>query len=535
MNLDRRHPLLSATIVTSLGTLASRVLGLVRDMVTAALFGLAAGGVMDALVVAFRIPNLFRGLFGEGALTASYLPVFAQSRERDPRGAWRLFVATSLWLAGVLTVVVFAGEVVMGIWAWIVRDDSRVLLLAGLSAAMLPYLVLVCLAAITSATLQAMGRFAVAAFAPAVLNVCWIVGVVAIAPGLAADSSAQAYILAVCVLIGGVLQWVVQWPALKRAGFQFGYDFVGTRDELRQIRRGMIPTAVSMAVVQFNTLMDSLVAWGLSAPQGTSATISWLGGVPYPMKSGAAAALYFGERLYQFPLGLLGIAAATVVFPLLSQHAARGDRAAVGSDLTLGVRMVLLAAIPCSVGLVLLAEPIARLLFERGQFTANDTARTARMIAVFGGGVWAYCALPVIVRGFYAVGDRVTPLRMSLAAVAFNLTLDFTLVWPLAEAGLAAATALAAAVQVAGLAILFSRGHVALDWRRLGTTVVRAMIAAAAMTAAGLVVLNTIPMEGGTWNALLRVVGPMAACVTIYVAVLALIGRSEWTGFGRAE
>ncbi len=321
MKADRRHKLLSATIVTSLGTLTSRVLGLVRDMATAALFGLAAGGVMDALVVAFRIPNLFRGLFGEGALTASYMPVFAQSLERDRRNAWRLFVATSLWLAGVLAAAVVVGEVVMGLWAWIVRNNPRVLLLAGLSAAMLPYLVLVCLAAITSATLQALGRFAAAAFAPAVLNVCWIIGVVAIAPRLSADPTAQAYILAACVLIGGVLQWMVLWPALRRAGFQFDHDFDATRDELRQIRRGMIPTALSMAVVQFNTLMDSLVAWGLSAPAGTGATISWLGGAAYPMKSGAAAALYFGERLYQFPLGLLGIAAATVVFPLLSHHA----------------------------------------------------------------------------------------------------------------------------------------------------------------------------------------------------------------------
>ncbi len=156
--------------------------------------------------------------------------------------------------------------------------------------------------------------------------------------------------------------------------------------------------------------------------------------------------------------------------------------------------MVLLAAIPCSAGLMLLAEPIARLLFERGQFTAEDTARTARMIAVFGSGVWAYCALPVIVRGFYAVGDRVTPLRMSLTAVAFNLTLDLTLVWLLAEAGLAAATAIAAAMQAVGLAILFSRQHVPLDWRRLGMTVVRAMVAVAAMTVAGLIVLNLMPI-----------------------------------------
>ncbi len=207
----------------------------------------------------------------------------------------------------------------------------------------------------------------------------------------------------------------------------------------------------------------------------------------------------------------------------------------MGSDLTLGVRMVLLAAIPCSAGLMLLAEPIARLLFERGQFTAEDTARTARMIAVFGSGVWAYCALPVIVRGFYAVGDRVTPLRMSLTAVAFNLTLDLTLVWLLAETGLAAATAIAAAMQAAGLAILFSRQHVPLDWRRLGMTVMRAMVSVAAMTVAGLIVLNLIPSAPGTVNALVRVLVPIAACFTVYAAVLALIGRAEWSEIRRTR
>ena len=212
----------------------------------------------------------------------------------------------------------------------------------------------------------------------------------------------------------------------------------------------------------------------------------------------------------------------------------RGDRAAVGKDLTLGLRMVLLAAIPCSAGLIFLAAPIARLLFERGQFTAEDTARTARMIAVFGSSVWAYCVLPVIVRGFYAVGDRITPLRMSLSAVVLNLTLDLTLVWPLAEAGLATATAISAAIQVAGLATLFSRGHVPLDWRRLGLTAMRALVAVTAMTAAGVISLNLISVEPGNFNALVRVAGPITASVVVYAVVLVLIGRAEWSEFRRA-
>ena len=240
------------------------------------------------------------------------------------------------------------------------------------------------------------------------------------------------------------------------------------------------------------------------------------------MKAGAAAALYFGERLYQFPLGLLGVAVATVVFPLLSHHAARGDKAAVAADLSRGLRMILLTAVPCSVGLVILAEPIARLFFQHGEFTADDAARTARMIAVFGSGVWAYCALPVVVRGFYALGDRVTPLRMSLVAVGAESDARFDTRLALAEAGLAAATAISATVQVAALAVLFSRGHVALHWRSLAKTAVCAAVATAIMAVVGLWILNAIVFEPGLQNALLRVGAPLAGCLVVY-AVLALV------------
>src|SRR6478736_4937033 len=188
MAAGRFHPLLSGTAVTSAGTLVSRVLGLVRDTVTAALFGLAAGGVLDALVVAFRIPNLFRALFGEGALTASYLPVFSDALERDRSAAQGVFRSVNAWLARVLFGITVAGEAGIGIWVWFARGDSHALLLAGLSAVLLPYVILVCLAAVTSATLQGLGRFAAPAIAPAVLNLVWILGAVIVAPRIASDA-----------------------------------------------------------------------------------------------------------------------------------------------------------------------------------------------------------------------------------------------------------------------------------------------------------------------------------------------------------
>jgi putative peptidoglycan lipid II flippase len=285
---------------------------------------------------------------------------------------------------------------------------------------------------------------------------------------------------------------------------------------------------LALTVTQLNTLSDSVVAWVLAAPRDGPATISWLGNIAYPMKQGAVAAIYLGERIYQFPLGLIGLAAATVAFPLLSRHAARGDGDAVGRDLTLGVRLVLLAAVPCAAGLAILPEPIARLLYEHGQFTAQDALRAAPMIEIYGIAVWAYCALPVLVRGFYAMGDRMTPLRVAVSVVALNLILDFTLIWPLAETGLAASTAISAVVQTAALAILFSAKHARLDWRKMAITALRAVFAAATMAAVCFFMLKYIPIRSGSWNALWRVVLPMTVGAGIYVGILAIVGQSDW-------
>lgn len=530
MTSRERHPLLRGTLVTSFGTLLSRILGLVRDMATASLFGLAVGGVMDALVVAFRIPNLFRSLFGEGALTASYLPVFAKELEHDRPQGWRLFSATLVWLGRTLLAIVIIGELFLAAWGWLAASSERTELLIGLSAVLLPYLIAVCFAALTAATLQTLGRFAIPALAPAVLNIFWIVGALVVAPLVSERPSTQAYVVAVCLLFGGLMQWLMQWIPLRQAGFRFQYDPHSTRDKVRHIYRGILPTILGLAVLQINSLLDSIIAWVFSAPiadassQEVTQTISWLGGVRYPMEQGATAAIYLGERMYQLPVGLLGIAVATVVFPLISRHAARGDLHAVGRDLTRGLQLVLLGSIPCAVGLVLLAEPISRLLFERGQFTASDSLRTARMIAVYGCGVWAYCSLPALVRGYYALGDRTTPLRIALATVAINIMIDFSLIWSLAERGLAAGTAVSAAFQVALLGFVFSKTKVRLDWPKIASWTGRVALASAILGVVVWFTLGAIDEKRGTLNAFWRVVGPMAAGGGAYVVAIGLTG-----------
>src|SRR6185312_894541 len=431
-----RSQLFAGLRVTSFGTLASRLLGMVRDMATASLLGLSGDGVMDAFVVAFRIPNLFRRLFGEGALAASYLPVLSAKLEQNRQAAWQLASVTLVWLAVILAGAVVIAEGVCAAAWWLYGDVPGMKLLLGLSAVMLPYLFFICLAAQVSGTLHALAHFSTPALAPTLLNICWLAAIWLVAPRLTDNKELQAYVLACSVLVAGVLQLAAQIPALGRLGFRFDYNWQAGRDGLRQIVGSMGPMVIGLAVTQINTFFDSLLAWGLSAPADGAERIAWLGGAAYPLEQGAAAAIYYGERLYQFPLGLLGMAVATVIFPALSRHAARGEHDRLGEDLTLGLRLVLFLGVPAGAGLTLISEPLARLLFERGEFTAEDTARVASMIRCYGIGVWAFCAAPVIVRGYYALGDRTTPLKAGIVAMALNVGLNLALVWPMAEAGL---------------------------------------------------------------------------------------------------
>jgi putative peptidoglycan lipid II flippase len=523
-----RHPLIGGAAITGLGTLASRLLGMVRDMATAAVLGMSAGGVMDAFVVAFRVPNLLRRLFGEGALAASYLPVLSAHLERDRQAAWQLASVTLTWVSMLLIAIVAAAEAA----CWIAWHEwgrlAEVRLLVGLTVVMLPYVIFVCLAAQLAATLHALGHFAVPALVPTLLNLSWLFGLWVVAPYFSPDKQAQVYVLAGAVLFAGPLQVLVQLFALRRLGFRYQYDWPGAKDGLRTIAVAMGPTLVGLTITQINTMADSLIGWGLATGPNGPEHIEWLpGATRYPMRHGAAAAIYYGERLYQFPLGILGVAVATAIFPLLSRHAARGDREKLAEDLTLGLRLVVFLAVPASVGLIVLAEPLARLLFQRGEFTAEDSIRTARMIAWYSVGVWAYCALPVVVRGYYALNDRLTPVKVGLVAVALNLGLDLLLIWPLAEAGLAVATASSACLQLILLVAVFSRGQVSLGWSALGSTILRTVPATCSMGLAAYGVLAMIQPTASLGNQLARVLVPFATAVAVYFAVYLVVGGRE--------
>lgn len=500
----------------SLLTLTSRVLGLLRDALMASRFG--NGEILDAFTVAFRIPNLGRRLFGEGAMTTAFLPALVSDLEREGReSAWRLTTAVFFGLAAVLFVVVAAGEVLLlGARAALPEGESA-RLLTGLTAVMFPYLFLICLAALMSAVFHAMGRFGWPAFSPVLLNLLWIA--VLFLPGVRSMSvQFQIYAVAWTIVFAGVVQLLLPLLILMKSGFRFAWAWGDNREKVRAITAVMLPTLIGLSVTQLNTLLDSLLAWGLSVEDG-AATTRW-----QPLESGTASALYLGQRLYQFPLGVFGVALGTILFPLFARHAELNRRDLLSADFLRGMKLVLIVGIPASAGLIAVAEPLAAVLFQRGAFDAFDTRQTAEMIAAYGFGVWSFCCLLIVNRFFFALKDARTPMRIGLTTIGFNLVLNLLLIWPLRGQGLALATSLACAGQVT-VSLYLLKIHLP-EWRPtlLWSTVIRTIAATAVMSAACLAALSLLETcVARIWQLACAV----SVSVAIYLLAAQVLGLRE--------
>lgn len=458
-------------------TLLSRFTGLVRDAVLAAVFGLTA--VADAFFIGFLVPNLFRRLFGEGALAAAFIPHYTDLLKRDPALARRFASLCLSLLTLLLLALTLLGEAALaGLLAAREWTDTSALAIR-LTMLMLPYMPMICLVALVGGVLQVHGRFGPPAATPLVLNVVLIAAAAFAAwgpPNLAATDDAQtATFLAWAVLLAGLLQLIWQVAILLRHT-PFTTAFAGTGPAFRGTLTMLLPMLVGLAVFQINAFLDSLIALGLSPREGAD-TFRLLGrDIPYPIQTGSVAALQWAQRLYQFPLGVFGIAVATAIFPALAAAAAsRGQGSeeqghsehpaprplsgggpsapaspAFRTILRHGLRLTVFIGLPASVGLLILREPVTRVIYERGAFADNpDNARyVAAILAGYAASVWAYSMMHVLTRAFYALKDSRTPLRIALALVGFNLTLNLILIWPLGAAGLAWSTAFSAALQV---------------------------------------------------------------------------------------
>jgi putative peptidoglycan lipid II flippase len=516
----------------SLLTLLSRVVGLVRDMAMAALFG--NGAILDAFTVALRVPNLARRLFGEGALTAAFLPALVRELELEGReSAWRLASAVLSILAVVLCCLVLIGELLLWILSRFCPTGSDGDLLIGLTAAMLPYVVLICVAAQLSAVLHALGHFSTPAILPVLLNVVWLAAVLLIAPWFP-SARVQAYVIALCIPIGGVLQLAALYPALARRGFVYTAGWRSARTQVWEITRAMLPVIIGLSITQLNTLSDSLIAWSFSRSETATAGVTANENMMVVLEAGTASALFFGQRMYQFPLGVFGVALGTVLFPLFARHAERGRFDLLRNDFDLGLRLTVFVGLPASAGLALLAEPITTLFFQRGAFDAEDARQTTGMISAYALGVWAYCGLPIVHRCYYAVGDRQTPLRVGLCVVLLNLVLNFTLLWPLGGRGLALATSISAMLQFVAVTWLIQNRIGRFLWRGLASAFVRAALATLVMSSCCAWTLDRLRGGDGFFQRLMPVAVPLVVSVIVYLAVARALGMNElWLLFRR--
>lgn len=534
---DHRNPpsaaLFSGLRTVSLLTLASRVLGMVRDVWMAALFG--NGPVMDAFSVAFRIPNLARRLFGEGALTTAFLPLFIREKEHvGLAAANKLASGVLVVLAITLGTAVVAGEIAIWIALGFIDSGSETALLLRLAAIMLPYLVFICLVAQISAIMHGHRHFLFPALEAILLNVIWLGFLWWAARGFE-SKTAQIHWIAAGIVFAGIVQLIMPLPMLRRLGFQFDRNWYAAGSKVRQIALAMVPVIIGLSIEQLNTFFDSLIAWGFSQPSTGSAVIPWLpGNIEYPLEPGTASALYFSQRIYQFPLGVFGVALSTVIFPLLSQHAGTGRLDRLREDFSLGLRLVFYIGIPASVGLMLLAEPLTVLLFRRGEFTAENVRQTASMTWAYATGVWAYCGLLILQRGYYAVGDRITPLRIGLIGIFVDLAMNLTLIWPMGGFGLALSTALSAVFQCGLVAWLVQERVGRLEWGKLARTAGQTALASTVMAAACIASLSAIPQDDRISARLTAVLLPLVVALVVYFGMARLLGMSEiWLLFRR--
>lgn len=438
-----------------------------------------AGPILDAFTLAFQVPNLARQLLGEGALTSAFLPTFVRAREQSgPASASELASATFLRLAQLLCGIVAICEIAIGgllLTVDLSIDVSRLLQLLGLFA---PYVILVCLTALVSAVLQSLNRFLWPAVLPVLLNLFWL-GAVEVVPWFSGDHEFQIRGIAASLLFAGSIQLLVPIWILQRAGYHWSPTWRNSLPQVRGVFQSMLPVVVGVTLSQLNALVDRVVAWWFSLPNWTeSVHSSW-----WPvLESGTASALYLGQRMYQFPLGVFGVALGTVLFPILTRHAEQGDMQGFRSDLTLGLRLSLAIGLPASIGLMLVAGPLSEALFKGGEFDASDAALTTQMVRAYGSAAWAFILLLISNRGFYALHDRQTPVRIGKWAVLWNLGLSAVLIYPLQGAGLAWGTSLATMVHAAWSISLLGKLSGGIHWSAARSTLIKTIICCGVMS-----------------------------------------------------
>ncbi|MPY88308.1 MAG: murein biosynthesis integral membrane protein MurJ [Luteitalea sp.] len=501
--------------LVGVATMTSRALGVVREQVLAYAFG--ASDVMDAFNVAFRLPNLMRDLFAEGAMSAAFVPTFTRHlAQRGKNEAWRLGarVMSALIVVTALLVVlamVFADQLVWLYASEYAAVPGKLELTTELTRVMFPFLTLVAVAVAMMGMLNAIGYFFVPSLSPALFNVATILSVFLIVPLMPRFGWHPTMGLAIGVLLGGLAQVAVQWPLLERQGFRFRFELAPRDPGLREVLLLLGPGTLGVAAMQINLFVSTYLA----TSQGT----------------GAVASLAYAFRLMYLPIGLFGVSIATAVVPALSQHAARDDIAALRRTFSHAVRLTMMLNVPASVGLMTLATPIVALLYERGAFTSSATTTVALALMAYAPGLIGYSTVKVASPTFYALRDSRTPATVSVVAVAANVVFSITLVRMMGFVGLALGTALASLVNGGVLFWLLRRRLHGIDGRRIAVAFVKILAASLVMGGAAWLVQQQFELwlpGRALVRQLVRVLGSIGVALAVLLACSKLLRIKEF-------
>ncbi|ART82970.1 murein biosynthesis integral membrane protein MurJ [Oceanisphaera profunda] len=505
--------LLRSGLIVSAMTLISRVLGLVRDVVIANLLG--AGASADVFFFANRIPNFLRRLFAEGAFNQAFIPVMTEYKQtRSFKDTQDLIAAVSGTLGMIVTVVTLIGMVGSGIvtaifgigWFLEWYNDGPEAYKFELASVLLkvtfPYLWFICFTAMSGAILNTFGKFAVSSFTPVFLNLAMIGAALWISPRMAEPEMG----LAIGVFLGGLIQFLFQFPFLRRLHMLVRPRWAWHHPGVVKIRTLMIPALFGVSVSQVNLLFDTMLASFLA--------------------TGSISYLYYSDRLLEFPLGLFGIAIATVILPALSSRHVEQSKEGFAATMDWGVRMVLLMGFPAMLGLIVLSEPMLRVLFMRGEFGVTEVTAASKSLIAYGVGLQAFMLIKVLAPGYYARQDTKTPVRFGIIAMVANMVMNAILIFPLGYVGLALATALSGILNAGLLAWGLSKRGIYHPSRK--TLWFAGKVALASLTMAALLVWLSPPLS--TWaqwgmlssaGHLLAYIGAGAVC---YGVLLVLTG-----------
>jgi putative peptidoglycan lipid II flippase len=460
--MSKKHIIKSAGII-GFATVISRVLGFVRDIIIAKFFGTAK--YAEAFVVAFRIPNMLRDLIGEGATNAAFVPVLSEYAVKKKEEFWELANVILNLLLIALSVITIAGVlasplIVRLIAPGFLGDPEKFAITVKLTRLMFPYILLIGLTAYTMGVLNSLKHFSMPAFGPCLLNIAIII--------CAMIWGESVMGLASGVLIGGVLQLGVQIPVLYKKGFKFSFTRKLNHPAANKIGILLLPRILGSCVYQVNLFINTILA-SLSGIVG-------LGGV---------AALYYANRIFQFPLAIFGIAIAQAVLPTMSREALEIDSDKLKKTLSFSLRVINFIIVPASIGLIVLAIPITRTLFERGKFDRYSTLITANALVFYSIGLFSYSGIKVLVNCFYSLKDTLTPVKIAGLSLLLNVILNLALMFPLKIGGLALSASIAGIFNFFALFYVLRKKIGCLDGRRILNSFLK-------VTSAGLVMAFVI-------------------------------------------